>query len=231
MSITILYGDDTQTLEQAVAKERSKYPEALRLTPPFSYQVMEEQLSHTDLFGTNRLFIIENFFYLGLVRAKPTKPMEGLITLVKGAIEHLPLLFIEPDEKKVKHYKTFLKDSPSTGFTLPKYLFTFLDAIKPGSLKTTHTLYERALQENAAELLFYFMKRRVRDLINAQAGTFGNSTAPWQRGKLSQQAKAWRPEKLVQFYKALFTIEEGIKGGRVPYNTQRALSLALNFYL
>lgn len=231
MSITIFYGNDTQVLEQAVAKERSKYPEALRLTPPFSYQNMEEQLSHTDLFGTNRLFIIENFFHLGLVRAKPTKPMEALITLVKGAIEHLPVLFIEPDEKKVKYYKTFLKEGTATGFTLPKYLFTFLDAIKPGSLKTTHSLYEHALEESAAELLFYFMKRRVRDLINAQSGTFGGSTAPWQRGKLSQQANLWSSQKLVQFYKALFTIEEGIKGGRVPYDTRRALSLALNFYL
>ena len=227
----LLYGNDIQSLETAVEKEKSKYPESLRLTPPFSYQVMEEQLSHTDLFGTNRLFIIENFFHLGLVRAKPTKPMEALIGLVKQAVEHLPVLFIEPEEKRVKYYKTFIKDSVSQGFVLPKYLFTFLDAIKPGGLKITHALYENALQENAAELLFYFMKRRVRDLINAQAGTFGNSTAPWQRGKLSQQAKTWKPEKLVQFYKALFTIEEGIKGGRVPYDTKQGLSLVLNFYL
>ncbi len=229
MHVQLYYGDDVLALERAVTLLRQQYEEVVRLTPPFSYSSCEEALSNLDLFGTHKLVIVENLLQ-GMMRGKPSKVQQQLIALINTSATTVDILLVDSDEKKSKQYTSLFPGVRSQGFTVPKYLFQFLDALKPRNLSAVYRLYEGTLGSNAAELIFYFLKRRVRDLMNAQVGVFGVSVQPWQRTRLLSQAQAWPREKLEKLYGALFTIEEGIKGGKVPYDTQRAVSYVLQFY-
>ena len=51
--------------------------------------------------------------------------------------------------------------------------------------------------------------------------------APWQLGKLKQQARMWTEGELLSFYKKIFEIEVKMKSGGLPTSLEKYLDIVI----
>jgi len=75
-------------------------------------------------------------------------------------------------------------------------------------------------------LVFYFLSRRISQLIQAK-DRHDLKGAPWQIGKLKSQAKAFSLKQLINFHQKLIDIDFKIKSGQTDISLASQLDLLL----
>jgi len=117
-------------------------------------------------------------------------------------------------------------------FKLSNTIFSFLDQCVPGcALDFCKSLDQLLSSQQDPFFIFIMLYRHIRALILAANHVFTPTTMPWQRSKLSLQAKKWDTAKLVSFYEGLYRIELGNKTGTNPYGIKKSLEILACYYL
>lgn len=228
MAVYVLCGNDESALDKAFLLIRSKYAAVVSFEPPFSFGAVEDALISENLFGNDTLVVFHSFFK-GARRAVLPKVTQSIVPLIQGA--QIDVVFIELDEKKASLYKKLFPNAVLTTFSIPRHLFYFLDGLYPTNRVQAYRHYKKTLESSAPDLIFYFLKRRIRELVllseNALMGTY----QPWQKAKLQSQLMQWKNQNLLSAYRSLYRLERDMKSGATPYTADKSISLFLSFYL
>lgn len=203
--ITIFHGDNYVQSRQALNQNLVQPPERFD-APDLTEEILTQALESNPLFPAPKLFVIEN-----LLTLPPSQLKEKLIKIVLKNADLEIFLWekkaLSPAAKK-KLSRATIKE-----FKLPASLFNFLDAL-------TLTNFHQALINNPAELIFYLLHRRISQLIQSLDDPGSLKGAPWQIGKLKNQAKKYSLDQLINFQQKLLLIDEQVK------TSQNFLSLA-----
>ena len=167
---------------------------------------LQQAVESQSLFGGDRLICLEN-----LVSRPRSKAKDELISYLIDNTDSAEVVIwegknITPAQKK-KFSSTQLNE-----FKLSKQLFSLLDALKPGSVTKTYTLYLKVLEQDGEGLIFAMLARQVRLLLQAKDGGKLKG-APWQVTKLKQQAGYFTMQQLLKIHNQLLQIDIELKTG------------------
>lgn len=208
----IIHGDNQiqsrNYLNLQVSLARQKGQEIIRLDgQKVGLTEIIQATGTSSLFGQEKVVIIENL--LSRVRSAEK---EQIITEISQSQGNL-ILWEEKEISSASLKKLGPKFTPRF-FKTPVILFKFLDSFYPGN-KNCLVLYRQVLAEQPAELVFYLLAKRLRQLIICQDGEAQNlGLAPWQIAKLKSQAGKFTPAGLLDFYNQLLQIDFKVKTGQ-----------------
>ena len=231
MNITVFSGDNVAERDGAYLVARKEFEEVLFYEAPLEAKALEIKLFSSGFFESKKVHVFKNIFLHHLNRGKLSETMEEVFKLLVKAAETENIYFVEDDSNKIKYYKQFFPRGKFLDFKHSAYLFSFLDSFKGDSLKTCFAYYEKAKTTNPTELLFFMLKKRVRELLLLSENNLTGNYQSWQIGKLKGQLASWDLKKLKTVYKALFKIEEGLKTGKSPLKVEDSLEIVLGVYL
>lgn len=202
--ITILHGDNY--LASRVVLNQVK--KALKLDAKSILEAdLTQALASTAMFSTGEPVIIEN-----LLTLPRSKNKQKLIDIVLQSPDKQIYLW---DKKAITPaVKKLFKNATVKEFKLTKYLYQFLDSIKPDNQINILKALHQSIKTDAVELVFYLLHRRISQLIQALDDPRELKGAPWQLGTLKNQAKLFTLSQLKKFHQKLLTIDYEIKTGQ-----------------
>ncbi len=205
MKIIVLHGDDEKKLYQRLqrfietAKKRS-WEVTFLDDPSLSLQ---ETLSGTSLFETERFFILRDIKKLGKKEIewinKKLETLSGnLIIYHEGTIGAILL-------------KSLPKTTTVEEFKLPKLIWSFLEMIRPGNSTQVIKIFHQIIETEAPELVFALIARHFKDLYLVKLNEGSLSIPSWRASKLKSQANSFTEEQLKQFINSLAKIDIEVK--------------------
>lgn len=220
--ITLIYGDNQEKIEKSVIDLTSKIKSERIDGSKIKLKELEEKLLGGDLFGGETTFVIEGIF--------KNKGKKELFTFIKDNSDNFSAVLVERGKVNKKDISTF-KFNSVIEHLLPQYYFKFLDDFYPKNSKGLTVLYNDLLKTMTAEQIYYSLVKRMRGLIAVKSEAYNHSEisrfAPWQLGKLKQQARLWEQQELLNFYKSLFEIEVKMKSGGLPTTLEKYLDIVI----
>ncbi len=184
--------------------------------------------SEIDLFGTPEVYTI----------AKLSSAYKGRkVTPIKTAIVELAaskdIILIDWEEGKSAYDLSTLKKIASQFLENkpPASVFQLLDICVPGKLIPFVSLLRELDKTQEALFVYTLLYRHMRKLILAQENIFDAKTAPWQKAKLTAQARLWPSQKLLAFYEGLAKIDVGMKTSSNAFDMSKSLELLSCYYL
>ncbi len=176
---------------------------------------LTQVLEAMTLFGLQPMIIIEGLFSL-----PKSKNKERLIEFLTKYQDRQIILF-ENKNLTATALKPFKKAAVS-GHKPAAIIFTFLDSLKPGSVSRSLSLLDQLENANQPpELVFAMLVRQVRLLIQALEPN-SLKGAPWQKSRLTSQARAFGEGGLLKLHHDLYHIDKQLKIGAnpLPLSTQ-----------
>lgn len=167
---------------------------------------LTQALESHSLFGGDTIVFIENLF--GKLGRKQ-KLIESLSAIITKSSADVVLW----EDKEVGI--TVLKNLPGakvTLFKIPSVIFQLLDGIAPDA-------GIRVLPQEAPELIFAMIVKRIRQLIQIRDGVAPAGLQGWQASRLTRQAKLFTIGTLLTMYKNLLDMEYSVKNGSSPFTT------------
>lgn len=220
--ITLIHGDDLEKLEKSIIDLTSGTKVERIDGTKAKIKELEEKILGKSLFGDECIFLIEGLF--------KSKVKKELIQFIFLHAEDLSIVLIERSKLNKRDLGAY-KFNAVIEHTLPQYYFKFLDDFYPGNSKNLEKLYNELLKTMTAEQIYYSLIKRIRSLIAVKTSALSHSEivrfAPWQIGKLKQQAKFWQEKDLVDFYKKLFEIETKMKSSQMPSALDKYLDMTI----
>lgn len=207
MNIVLLHGDNQSGINKRlqkfidVAKKRGW--EIQRIDPVKN--ILEEVILSPNLFGKERLFILENplklkkrqFEWLN----KSNKKTDGNLIIVSHSPSSKTLIKTLPKETKIEEFK------------LPKEIYALLESIYPGNSKATLALFHNVLMTEPVELISFLIARHLRDLYWVMIDEKSMYYPSWRISKLKAQGKKFDTMTLRALIGALAEIDVSAKSG------------------
>ena len=223
--ITIIHGDDITESRKHFQDLKLKHKNFVLLEAgKFTITDLVQNIEGSGLFEDTKNIFIEEL----LVKLKKTeKSAKEILDFISRDTKDSNFVLWEPKEI-LKRELSLFKSAVVKSFKLPKNIFLFLDNLRPGNSKNLLNLFHAALDAGIKEELILFMIQRQFRLLLALSDPGSGQIdelirlAPWQMGKLQNQAKLFNVTDLKQIYKKLYEIEIGQKTGT------SALSLTQN---
>lgn len=228
--VTIIHGEDTTKSREYYLQERAKYPEKVILDESnLTLTDFLQATSNNGLFGDQQVIFIEDL----LSKRKASSELDAIITQII-LITQTPLFLYEPKELTPKQLQQFNNSNNVTikHFLIPKTVFTFLDALLPGNGKKAIMLFHQLLENEDVNFALFMLQRQIRILLSFQETSTSTISevsrlAPWQKGKLEKQAKAFAQNALLRLYEHLFQLELGQKTGTLSQPLDQAIDFLL----
>jgi hypothetical protein len=188
--IYIFHGDDQFQSRQAFSQFADSIvnQETLKIdNKEYNLEKVNLFLNSPSLFSQEKTLIFINFF--SLVKSD----LDSFKKIVKD-IENLNLIIWQDKTLKVTETAFFPK-AKIEKYSLPKLLFTCLNALKPKNQKQFIELYLEIIKTEPFELLFFWFKNRLRQNLTSYSPI--------------------SPEKLKDYYLKLIELENDIKPARI----------------
>lgn len=226
----VLHGDNLvasrNTLNKEIAAAKtSGTAEIIRLDGE-SLQLTDliEAIETNSLFGQEKLVVVEN-----LLSRKQQKAKQALFSYLAALKSTVPIILWEKKPLTQAQLKNLPAFARVQLFRLSPKIFALLDSISPGNQKRMLVLLKQCVEEESPELVFFMLARRVRQLIIASEGIRDGSTglAPWQKQRISTQAKKFEPRQLYRLHEMLYRADKSIKTGRNILSLPSMLDLTL----
>jgi hypothetical protein len=202
--ITILHGDNYI----ASRNELNELDKATKLDGKTITEAdLTQALESNAMFSLGEPVIIENL--LTLPRSKNKQKLIDIVLKASDKQIHLwEKKAITPAVKKL------FKTASIKEFKLTKFVYKFLDSIRPNNQTSILKLLHLTMEADAVELTFYLLHRRISQLIQAIDDPRELKGAPWQLDSLKNQAKLFSLNQLKSFHQKLITIDFEIKTGQ-----------------
>jgi len=116
-------------------------------------------------------------------------------------------------------------------FKLSQSIFKLLDSCYPGNLKNfVNSL--GVLSETTADIfIFIMLARHMRNILIVKMGEKIPKLMSWQIAKLSNQAKYWKVDNLINFYEGLHRVDVNSKTNGTPFTIKKSLDILACYYL
>lgn len=226
--ITIIHGDDISLSRRHFVDLRAKSQDSVAIDgETTSLTDLTQKFEGGDLFGSSKSFFIENLFG----KKKKGQELDSILSYLKEQTLHNTITVWEGrdlDKKQLSHFP----HATVQLYKVPQTLFVFLDSLKPSGGKNSVLLFQKVLQTQEPEMVFYMIIRHMRILLALQDPTGSlidevKRLAPWQSQKMQRQSKQFNSLQLTTLYKNLYTIEKQYKTGDLPTSLTTAIDILL----
>lgn len=236
--IFLLHGDNITASRQALnqtldeLKVKSPLSEVVHLDGnKLTETELVEAIEAPSMIAPDRVIHIDGLLSRRISKEK-NKLIDRLLSSFFPRPSSLFLLLWEPKPLTATQLKPFqkIKDCRIQEYKLNKFLWNFLDNLRPGNSAKLIGLLESTLKTEPAELVMFMLIRRVTELLLATSRdprALDGVRSPWQKGKLIAQAKHWTEPQLVNFHRRLYEIDEAIKTGATPADLSTHLDILL----
>lgn len=223
--LLIIHGEDEAASRNYLLtqkKENSRVMSDEFIAPADLIQFFEGN----SLFLEEKHLIIENF----LSQKKQSKEHEIIVGLLNKYSKLHTILLWEKNEIPKKSLALFPLANIKV-FLYPKFIFAFLDGIRPKNKKLL-ALFHELLKTSEVELVFFMLVRHVRILLglsdkkSTEAIDEIKRLAPWQKTKLEKQLAFFTREQLITLFQKLHDIDVKIKTGQAQ-NLVRSIDILL----
>lgn len=212
----VIHGDQSERarekvtqLRQAAGSAEVREVDGKKLDETNLIQALESQ----SLFGERVFVIIERFLTYA---NKRTKAFTATLVRIQEAAKENDIILYE--EKPLDtSLVTKLTGAQVFGFTTPVTMFQFLDSLRPGNAKASLTLLTQTLQSEPAEIIYFLLVRRVRELLQLSGGHMPLGMQSWQASRLTSQVRHFTMKQLVDMHEHLLNIDISIKNGSTPF--------------
>jgi hypothetical protein len=216
--LTVIHGDnqlavhsELEHLKKSLAGREIRLLNGRNATMTDLVQALESEA----LFGSQPAVIIEQLFTRFTRKNKETETLVNLLISSSGDRE---IVVFEPKEIAPSICQ-FLAGFKHVIIKLHKsapVIFAYLDNFRPGLKADLLARLETALIQDAPELVFSLLVRRVRQLILAKDRCLPSTLPAWQASRLTSQSSAFTMEQLLVIYRHLREFEYSWKSGRTP---------------
>ena len=110
-------------------------------------------------------------------------------------------------------------------------IFKLLDSCYPGNLKQFISFLKTISESTEDIFIFIMLARHMRNILITKLGEKLPKLMSWQIAKLSNQAKYWKLENLINFYQGLHRIDVNSKTNGSPYSVKKSLDILACYYL
>ena len=227
--ITIIHGDDIVLSRNYLQDQKQNSTNPYVFDGIIDLPSIAQISQGNGLFNTEKNIFVENFFSKNKLNSSEVKSVIDYINKNESLFN---MFFWEANILQKRSIALFANPSIKT-FKIPKSIFLFLDSIKPATFKSSITLFHKALENTAAELIFFMLQRQFRLLLcilDVKAKKTIDEVlrlAPWQKGKIERQAKLFSISELKNIYKRFYEIEVAQKTGNLPYSLVCAIDFLL----
>ena len=226
--ITVVCGEDTAPSRTYFSELKNEYRhkgDIVQTVLPQDIGEIQKWLGNSPtLFGNTTIFFTQD------VNRKIGRGSKEYKALIDAIAENKDVHLVDWEEVSARELKlgkkVVVKEfKPNTS------IFQLLDICMPGKKHEFIRSLGALMQTTDATFVYLMLVRHVRKLVLASAGVFDSSVAPWQRGKLAAQAKAWKNVGLIAFYEALHRLDIGIKTSTSPYTLKQSLDILAVYFL
>lgn len=221
--ITLIHGEDITTsrkfyLEQKTDESIFFDAENLDLTN------LKQSLLGSGLFqSTSRIFIDNLFTRKGL------KQIPDVAEILKSTDDSEVFIWAGKDVG-VRSLKDFPKFE-NKNFKIPQNIWNFLDSLRPNSEANVKNFHQ-ALNATDVEIIFAMIVRQFRLMLGILGDSKNNAEevkklAPWQRTKISNQAKYFGEDRLKNIYTLLYKIDKNQKTGKTNLSLTQNIDILL----
>lgn len=221
--LILLHGDriEASRAELNRIKQTSKGKEIRQLDGRnLDKTALTQTLESGSLFGGEILVIIENLFSrIG----KKVKLVEELAKIISSSAKNTDIILREDKEVGTSVVKNLGSSAQVKLFKTPAIIWQFLDGLAPNRERILIPIYQQLIENEAPELVFTMIVRRLRQLIQLRDGVTPEGLAGWQASHLTAQAKLFTMHTLLSMEKKLLDIEYSIKTGSSPFTLSQHL--------
>ncbi len=218
----IIHGENIvqsrKTLQQELDAARAKGIEITRLeVKKLSPTELQENLGATSLFGTEKLFVIEELHSL-----PPSERKKLLIEILAEAADQQIILW-----EKRSLTATMIKKlggPKNLEFKVSNDMFSWLDSLGSPNKKTTLQAFHKALKQEDEHLCFIMLARQVRLLIQAKDNE-KIAGPPFMISKLKKQSQSFTMESLLNLHSKLVQTDLAIKQSKLRLSIAGQLDL------
>lgn len=227
--LTIICGEDSVSAREYYQKLKTAYESksvfVQAVHPKDIIATIRTGEQTIDLFSQKTVYFTENLnAYLSRAGRKLPEGFEELFAAKDSEI-------IDWESEKSGRDLKIAKLGKVKEFKPGKTIFQLLDACYPTNKKQFLLLLDAIGASTDGVFIYTMLARHIRSLLLAKNDTFSSRVAPWQRGKLSSQAKKWDEKKLVGFYEGLHRVDIALKTSATPYTVKESLDILACYYL
>jgi DNA polymerase III delta subunit len=231
--ITVIHGDDIVSSRNFLHKIKSDISQSVSFEgKKVTVTDLVQELEGGSLFGGDKTLFIEE-----LLSGRKGKDVTEITSYLKDHAD-LGTIYVWESKQLGKRDMDSFGRVTDQSFTIPKTLFSFLDAIAPASRQggpqnsRLLSLYHALLKSVEPELVFFMITRHFRILltISDESGDTIDEAArlaPWQKSKLERQSRLFSTKELKDAHQKLFQIDLATKTGGTPLS----LSQSIDFFL
>jgi hypothetical protein len=223
--ITLIHGDNIEAsrkefnrLKESMKGREIRTLDGKNLDDGMLIQAVES----SSLFSGNTLVVIEYLF--GKI-GKQTKRIAAYASILNN-VQDTDIILWEDKELGPSIVKQ-LKGITNRLFAVPPQIFVFLDGIRPGNARILLPLYQSLITEEAPELVFAMLVKRIRFLIQLQDNQIPSGMSPWQINRLTTQSKSFTMEQLIALYTKLHNNEILLRTGNSPFTSSQHVELLI----
>jgi hypothetical protein len=203
----LIHGDNQVKSRQRLAMITKAFKgEVVRFNDQVDLTSLKQALESQTFWGGERLVVIEG--WPSKIVVDYGKNFSNLVIWVGKKIDGRKLGGVT--QSQVELYK------------ISPVIFTFLDTLKAETFRQT-------LRQEAVELVFFLLARRVRYLIMTKdlggQGLIG--VVPFEKNRIVNQARKYTLGQLLDFYDKLLTVEYTIKSGQTSAPLELQLEVLL----
>lgn len=224
--ITIIHGDNIAESRSYFFEQKKNLPNLKTLEgSDLSIDKLADEFLGINLFFEEKNIAIEGF----LSKTKVIKNFEDLVDFLNKNSKNSNLILWEEKEIGKRTLDKF-KNADIKTFKIPKIIFNFLDAIKPGNGRLLAELFHKLLENNPTEIIVFMLIRQFRLMLGVQSHSSIDEISKmmaWQKGKITSQANLFGKAKLLELYSKLYEIDSKQKTGKLNVPVVSAIDIFL----
>lgn len=225
----LIHGDQTEAARAKLVelKDQAKNKEIREINGKrLDGTMLVQALESSSLFGSDVFVVIEGFISNA---KKREKSFAATLAQITEAGKSADIVLYEEKEVEKSTLTKLGAQCVAFLYKTPVVIFQFLDSLRPGNAATSLAYLSQVVENEAAEIVFALLIRRVRQLIQLKDGVIPEGLQEWQAGRLTSQARHFTIEQLVRMHKRLLVIDIAVKSSSSPFSlTQQLEQLIIN---
>lgn len=225
----LIHGDQTEAARAKLVelKDQAKNKEIREINGKrLDGTMLVQALESSSLFGSDVFVVIEGFISNA---KKREKSFAATLAQITEAGKSADIVLYEEKEVEKSTLTKLGAQCVAFLYKTPVVIFQFLDSLRPGNAATSLAYLSQVVENEAAEIVFALLIRRVRQLIQLKDGVIPEGLQEWQAGRLTSQARHFTIEQLVRMHKRLLAIDIAVKSSASPFTlTQQLEQLIIN---
>ena len=228
--LTIICGEDSISSRNYFLDQQKIFTEKGYEIVNIDYnQVLELDESEAS---SNSLFSQKRIYFTSSLNKKVFKKLSAKTERkIKEIILSKEIQLFDWEEEITSRNLKSIKEIIVKEFKPSQNIFKLLDSCYPGNLKTFVNSLNILSESTEDIFIFIMLARHMRNILITKLGERLPKLMSWQIAKLSNQAKYWKMENLINFYQGLHRIDVNSKTNGTPYSVKEALEILACYYL